>query len=155
MKLIPKVIPYSNFNIFQYGDAHLGTILFHELGFDQFVDMIMSPYGDLPANRNYAVDHGDGLEGITWDDKRFDLDTVDKSVSTPMKQRYAYEQKIKPFASKIIVLLNSNHFEKLKKFGNLAKEICDNLNIPYGTYTAKITYKDKKGKLLFKRKIVI
>jgi len=44
-------------------------------------------------------------------------------------------------------VLTSN---SLWRFGNLTKEVCDNLDVPYGTYTAKVTIQGRNNRLMYK-----
>lgn len=152
MKLLKKILP-PEFNLFCMGDAHEGTVLFYRNGFEEFIDMVQSPMFDLPAHRNFVVDHGDGIEAITVDDKRFDLKTTDKKRGTPFLQADKQCERLKPIRKKILCKLQGNHEAALMKFSDLAEYMCDKLMIPYGTAAAKITYvrvHNKKEQLMFK-----
>ena len=73
MRLLQTVLP-DNFNLYLFGDAHRGTIAHHEDGFKEMVQTIL----DDPIG--YAIDHGDMIEAITVDDKRYDPDTCKTPV---------------------------------------------------------------------------
>jgi len=47
-------------------------------------------------------------------------------------------------------MLEGNHDRALWKFGDVVKDIAKELGVPYGTYTTKLTVKDKTGKLMYK-----
>jgi len=148
MELITKKGMPSNFNLFLFSCTHFGSKLCHEDGIDQLIDMILSPYGGLPARANYCLHHGDAIEGILIDDKRFHPDTANEIF--PMKQIDYAAEKLKPIASKMVGLLEGNHERKLWKFGNLSELLAHRLGVRYGTFSARITYRDRKGRLLFK-----
>lgn len=132
-----------NFNLYLFGDVHAGSTLFYRKGFLKFVETVRrDPIG-------VAVDFGDAIEAIMTDDKRYTDDTAKQPI--PLKQANDYIEMIRPIKDKIIVRLLGNHEHKLHRFGNLAEYICSQLDIPYGTFTAKVLFTDKKtGGLMFK-----
>jgi len=149
MKLITKKMPVD-FNLFLFGDTHEGTRLFFDGAFDTFIDTLCSPYDGLSASRNFCVHHGDAIEAVTVDDKRFDPGTVVDPRGTPFDQAKSQIKRLWPIKDKLLCLLMGNHELALRKFGNLSKVMADELGVPYGTYAAKITYVDHKGELIFK-----
>ena len=149
MRLLSREMP-DDFNLFLFGDAHMGTILHNRKGFEQFVGTMQSPYEGLPATRNYAVDHGDAIEAITVDDKRYDARLVDDPRGTPLVQADDYVAAISPIRDRLICRLTGNHELHLGKFGDLAAYISEKLEVPHGTYSARITYHDRDGYTLFK-----
>lgn len=149
MKLITKEMPI-NFNLFCMGDVHEGTVLFYRSGFGQFVDMVHSEFEGLPAENNYIVHHGDGIEAITIDDKRYDPQLIDDPRGTPFVQAQKHIDHLRPVAKKIVVLLQGNHEAKLSKYGDLSQYMARELNVPYGTYSSKISYVTRSGNLMFK-----
>ena len=132
-----------NFNLYLFSDAHAGSALFYRKGFLKFVDTVRrDPIG-------LAIDLGDAIEAIMTDDKRYTDDTAKQPI--PLKQANDYIEMIRPIKDKIIVRLMGNHEHKLHRFGNLAEYICHQLDIPYGTFTAKILFIDKSTeRLMFK-----
>lgn len=149
MSQVIKVKMPMNFNIFLFGDEHVGSKLFFEKGFKKLVKAMNSPCEGLPANRNYGVAHGDCIEAITIDDPRFDLETT-KELSM-IEQADHYIKLIKPIASKMIVLMDGNHPKKLWRYGKMTEYVCNQAKIRFGTYVCKINYVNNKGKLMFKQ----
>jgi len=144
VQLITKIVP-RDFNLFLGGDEHEGTLSQHTKGLKKMLAMLQKPYDGIEDNR--IVLHGDCIEAITLDDPRYDpflnADYVLDQIEA-VKKRYL------PVADMIITMLSGNHDLKLSKFGNITENICRHIDAPYGTYTAKITYVDKRGKMLFK-----
>ena len=133
----------KNFNLYLFGDVHAGSSLFYRKGFLKFVNTVKKD------KIGYAIDMGDAIEAIMTDDKRYTDDTAREPI--PLKQAKDYIDMIHPIRSKIIVRLLGNHEHKLHRFGNLSEHICHQLDIPYGTYTAKVIFTDKKtGATMFK-----
>ena len=151
MKILQRQLP-MNHNLFLFGDAHLGSRLHHAEGFDTLIDMIQSPYEHVPARNNFAVDHGDGIEGIMITDPRYHPDSqpVDRPVPYPLQQANDYIAKLMPIRQQMLCMMDGNHFQKLWAQGNYAKLICKELGIPYGTWTARLTYNNMKGKLMYR-----
>lgn len=147
MKLINIRVPVD-FNLFLTGDDHEGTKLRHHSGWEQFVHMVSSPYDGIPPQHNYVVDHGDIIEAITIDDPRYDGMTI--SEHSMLKQmESAYKHRL-PIKSNIITILDGNHPRKLWRFGDITQEVCRQLDVPFGTWSARITYSDFYGNVLFK-----
>ena len=146
MRLLSYEMP-ANWNYFLFGDSHIGAALRHDKGFDQMVDMMNSPYEGLPAKYNYGIDHGDIIEAITIDDKRYSVfDTREATITSQMAMAV---REYDPIKSKILCMLDGNHPFKLHAFGKITAYICKELGISFGTYTSKLTFKHK-GKLQFK-----
>ena len=145
MKIITKVLP-ANHNLFLFGDDHEGTILRHKKGWDQLVNMMNSEYAGVSAN--FGVDHGDIIEAIMTDDPRYDPETTETSI--PMEQQARAIENRKEIADKLLVILEGNHPRKLWRFGAITKTVCRKLNVPYGTWSAKLIFRDRKDRLLYK-----
>lgn len=140
MHLSTKEVP-SNFELILLGDSHEGTILQHRDGLMETIDYIGS-------KRNVFWCHmGDEVEAIMVDDKRYDPETVSEPV--PMRQRDNVIRDFRPIRNKCLFWLWGNHPQKLYRFGNITLDICRTLGIEYGTWTTKISLKDKHG-LMFK-----
>jgi len=144
MKLIKKTVPLDH-NLFLFGDDHEGSILRHKEGWEKLEDMINSEYEGVSAN--FGVDHGDIIEAITMDDPRYDNKTIKGNVMQEIKQAIKNRQKIK---DKLVCILEGNHPLKLWRFGNITEDICTELEVPYGTWSAKITYESVKKKFIYK-----
>ena len=145
MKLLTKNLP-DDHNIFHFGDLHNGSALSSIKGWNKFIEVINSPYDG--CSNNYGIEGGDDIEAIMVDDKRFSPDNLKQPL--PLAQ---IEQAIKirqPIKDKLLFKLMGNHERKLWRFGDITEKICQDLGVDYGTYTAKITIKDKNGKLMYK-----
>jgi len=153
MEFVDRTVP-ANFNLFLFGDIHVGTLLYHEEGFDEFVDMLNSPYAD--CKHNVAIGMGDYIEAIDTSDKRFDVDTVDRGMIRPDEQISYIIGKLKSSAKKIALLKMGNHEGKLTKYYDYSRMAAHQLGVPYGTYTAVTTFSRRptagppKEKYLFK-----
>lgn len=153
MQFIERTVP-ANFNLFFFGDVHIGTLLHYEDGFDQFIDMLNSEYEGV--KHNIAIGMGDYMEAIDVSDKRFDIDSVDRGKIRPGEQKDYFTKKLKSSSKKIVLLKFGNHEAKLTKYHDYVNDICSELSIPYGTYTAITTFSrrpnngNKKEKYLFK-----
>lgn len=149
---LTKKIIYNDFNLFEAGDEHEGSTMFHREGWDMMVDMLHSSYDGLPANRNYLELHGDGMEAIAIDDKRYNPNVTNPNILLLMQSCIDRYKKV---ASKTNVCLDSNHWRKLWKWTGdpdkgVAHFICHEAGIPYGTYSCRIKYVDGKNRLIFK-----
>jgi len=100
------------------------------------------------CSNNYGVDGGDAIEAITADDPRFSPEKLTEPL--PLAQMKEAIRDRKPIKRQLLTMLMGNHERKLWRFGDLTKEICDELKVDYGTYSAKIIVKDKKGRILYK-----
>lgn len=145
MKLLTVNLP-TNHNIFFFGDLHLGTTLCHREGIQQLVSAVQSSYRS--CTNNYAICMGDMIEAIMVDDKRYDMVTT--SEPFPLQQVKDAVQMLSPISGRLLTILKGNHEHKLWKFGDLAKEIADQLKVNYGTYSCKLTITDKDGNYLYK-----
>lgn len=151
MKLFEKILPRTH-NLYLISDSHEGTILKHRKGYKRAIEKIANdPLG-------YVCHLGDVAEGITIDDKRYCLQTIDPETITPVKQYKAALEELLPIKDKILVILEGNHDWKISgRYGSILKEIvCAQLagnkgsETVYGTYSCKIAIKDKNGQLQFK-----
>ena len=147
MKILTRTMPV-NFNLFCFGDTHEGSEQFAQKGLGKLLNIMNSEYEGLPEYCNYGVFHGDAIEAIMVDDKRYDPKTSDNPF--PLSQMEEITKKLKPIQHKLIAFLDGNHEIHLHRFGNLSAMMAKWLNVPYGTYTARILYFDKKGRLIFK-----
>jgi hypothetical protein len=147
MKLITQEVP-NNFNLFLMGDVHTGARLSSQKAWEKFISAVQSPYKNV--KKNIVVDHGDLIEAIMLDDPRFQQEaTTESRVLQQMQEAVRMRWEIR---KKFACILAGNHelTKHLLKFGDVVKSMADELNVPYGTYSAKIVYQDKKGRILFK-----
>lgn len=145
MKLITVQLP-DNHNIFHFGDKHEGSVLSYQKGWDIMVNLMKSKYDG--CSNNYGIDGGDQIEAIMVDDKRFSEENL--TEARPLAQVKKAIKDHEPIKDQLLVMLDGNHTRKLWKFGNLVEDMCEQLGVPYGTYTCKITVEDKKGNPLYK-----
>jgi len=144
MELLTKKL-HPNCNIFLMSDIHEGTTTQSKTSLELVKDMVLS------SKNNYVMIGGDLAEAITIDDKRYDIETVDSRASLPLLQYQNIVKYLKPLKNRIITILLGNHDYKLMKYGNFVKDyVCNELGVPYGTYTVKLAALDKKGKITYK-----
>lgn len=147
MRTIKTIIP-SNFNLFLIGDTHIGARAFHRRGFQQAIDMIMSPYDGVKTNKIAFM--GDAIEAIQSDDHRYDPESIDTKQAMPLNQMDGAIELFKPIRKNIVVWLTGNHERKLHRFGDLGQDMAKKLNVNYGGFNSRVTFIDKKGNLVFK-----
>jgi hypothetical protein len=138
----------DNFNLFFFGDLHIGSMLFHEDGFRQALEMTSKPYRG--ASCNHIIGMGDYLECIDTSDKRFDTRTVQLDKIRPELQAEFFQELIWSYRKRFDCLLFGNHEFTLLKYFDYVRLICRNTGIKYGTYTCVISYHNKAGEPLFK-----
>ena len=147
MEFVTVEVP-DNFNLFFFGDLHIGSALFHEEGFQEALALTGKKYRGCGCN--HVIGMGDYIEAIDTSDKRFDARSVDLKRIRPDLQAEYFEDLIKPYRKKFDVLLYGNHEDGLMRYYDYVGGICRRLEIPYGTYTAVVTYLNSAGDLLFK-----
>ena len=145
MKLLTKQLENSH-NIFIFGDIHLGSVLSSQKGWEKLVDMMNSEYEG--CSNNYAIDGGDMIEAIMVDDKRFGQEKLEEPL--PLEQMKRAIEAREPIKDKLLTILMGNHERKLWRFGNITEKVCDDLGVDYGTYTCKLSIKDKRDRLMYK-----
>lgn len=145
MKIITRKLPKDH-NLFLFGDDHEGSLLRHDDGWNQLCDMMHSEYDG--CSHNYGIHHGDPIEAIMVDDKRYDLVTVKEPI--PMRQVEAAKENLKSIKGKVLAMCEGNHPLKLWRFGDLTRAICEPLGIEYGTWMFKMVVQDLKGNTMYK-----
>jgi hypothetical protein len=138
LQLITHDVP-ANWQLFDLGDLHVGSVSFHEDAFLQVREQI------LQEKNSFVVLGGDLIEAIAVDDKRFDIDTVDPELTKIDKQVDKVVEILKPLKDRAIVSLQGNHEFKLIRNTDITNRICKELGIPNGTFSCKISYKDDNG----------
>ena len=145
MQLIEHKLP-NDHNIFIFGDEHEGSRLFSRKGWNKLVKMMGEEYEG--CKNNYGIDGGDAMESIMVDDKRFSEDMLDEP--RPLAQMKACVKSREQIADIMLAWLTGNHEDKLWRYGNVVKDMCEQLKIPYGTYACKVIIKDKNDNLMYK-----
>jgi hypothetical protein len=138
MRILSYEMP-KNWNYFLYGDSHVGAALRHGKGFKKMIKMINSKYAGLPAECNFCTDHGDIIEAIMVDDKRFSI--FDSREACILSQLEEVKKELWPIKDRLLTILDGNHPHKLHLFGNLTGHVCKELGVNYGTWTVKLTFK--------------
>tara|TARA_Y100000310_G_C20635164_1_gene790781 strand:- start:621 stop:1472 length:852 start_codon:yes stop_codon:yes gene_type:complete len=137
MQLINFKVP-DNYDVYLLSDIHLGVIFHNTKAFDQVIKKIQK------KKTAYVIILGDLVEGRPLGHRFFNLDSADPEMLLPINQYKAFKKKIEPIKKKIITILEGNHDRQLsKQYGNMTKEICKDLNIPFGTFSSVITFRDK------------
>lgn len=145
MKLITKQLE-NDHNIFFFGDAHHDSPMSSDSGWDTLCNTMNSEYDG--CKNNYGAEGGDDIEAINPDDKRYSEEL--KSSPLPLVQmRHAVERR-KPIAHMMLYKLQGNHEQHHWAFGDIMEQMCLDLNVPYGTWTTKMTVTDKRDKLMYK-----
>ena len=147
MEFVDVEVP-QNFNVFFFGDLHIGSLLFHDSGFNDALALVGGEYRG--AKTNHIIGMGDYIEAIDHSDKRFDTYTIDLKKIRPELQAEYFRDLIKPHRRQIDVLLYGNHEDTLMRYYDYVGGICRDLSVAYGTYTSVVSYYNKKGELLFK-----
>ncbi len=145
MKLIKKVLPKDH-NIFHFGDVHDGSVLSSKHGWQELLDVMSSSYDG--CSNNYAVDGGDMFEAIMVDDPRYSEDKLTEPL--PLEQLKRAVKMRQPIKNRLLAILQGNHERKLWRFGDVTADVCRQLGVDYGTYSAKLTICDRDGKLMYK-----
>lgn len=144
MQLFTRCLP-ADCDIYLASDLHIGSLGTHYDGINQLIGSVAS------GENNYLVLLGDLAEAICCDDRRFDPDLNDASMTTPMRQYMQVIELLKPVAEKILYINDGNHDNKHSNtIGFIRDVVCRELNIPYGTYSSKLTVTDRKGIPQFK-----
>jgi hypothetical protein len=141
MIVLSKEMPKDTFNLILAGDTHYGTKMRSRSGTNALISDVARP-------NNYLVFMGDAIESITGSDRRYDPDVSDGS--TPLQQAEEVARDFHPVRKKVVTWLAGNHETTIKGVGNVVREsICKDLQIPYGTYSCRVSF-THKGRLLFK-----
>jgi hypothetical protein len=138
MQLITHEVP-ADWQLYDMGDLHVGSSLFHKDAFLETRERI------LEEKNSFVVLGGDLIEGIAIDDKRFQIDSTVPDLVPLDEQVKDVNRLLMPLKDRIIVSLQGNHEFTLIRKTDIAKRICNHLEIPYGTFSCKISYKDVHG----------
>ncbi len=135
-----EILDYSNklpkdYNLFLWGDTHIGSISTSYEAIKTFTDKIKKD------KKNFWAMGGDLIEGIAPNDKRFSLlGHAHGGGRSAMigEQKKEFIKLFQPIANRGLWVLHGNHEHNLINMFNIVEDICERLNIPYGTYMAKI-----------------
>lgn len=137
MQLVDFKVP-EKYDIYLLSDIHLGVIFHNNKAFDFVITKIKK------KKNAYVIILGDLVEGRPLGHKYFNIGTADPKMILPINQYKAFKEKIRSIRTKIITILEGNHDRHLSKlYGNITKEICAELEIPFGTFSSIITFRDK------------
>lgn len=139
MQLISRAMP-ADCDIYLASDLHVGSLGTH---YDGITDLV----AEVARKKNrFLIVLGDLCEAICVDDKRFDPDMADLSLTTPMQQYLKVIEILRPVADRILYINDGNHDYKHARTINFVRDmVCRELQVPYGTYAAKFTVRDNKG----------
>ena len=145
MRTIKKWMPRDH-NLILCGDDHTGSRLRHNGGWNRLVEVVNSEYEG--CSENFVVHHGDAIEGILLDDRRFDGKTTAGNV---LKEIDWFIANIEPIKDRMLVLLDGNHPRALwRTIPDVTRYICERTGIPFGTWETRFTYTYKNGKTMYK-----
>ena len=129
----------QDYNLFLFGDDHEGVTLRDQELWGKLIDMMHQKIEGCKAN--FGVDHGDIVEAIAIDDPRFDGLTTEGKVLNQIQQAIKNREAIK---NKLIGICEGNHPLKLWRFGRITEHICNELKVPYLSWSAVLDYTYKK-----------
>jgi len=131
---IISVASLPDCNYYLTGDWHDGTIASSASDIEKLIITIQND----PIGRVSIL--GDLIEAFWIDDPRY---TQETAIETPLKQRKRTIERLSTIQNKIDTILMGNHERKLlNKVGDITRDICKELMVNYGTYTAKLEFQD-------------
>jgi len=148
MEVIEKVITHSRpdkYDIYGLGDIHAGSINCAENDVRRKVE-------EIHENKNaLVIGMGDYADCITKNDKRFEICGLApwvKADNIVESQRNWLRDLLKPIASKFLCLLTGNHEEMIhdEHSADITRNLCDDLNIPYGGYHCFVELIFRRGR---------
>lgn len=142
MELVKAELPKSHRIAFA-GDMHRGSLAFHFKGWKSLLERVRKER-DL-----YLVLMGDLLECILIDDKRFQIE-IHGLKNFFVHQLAELKAELWGVRKKIITVHFGNHEAKLFKLGDFIHDLCDEIHVPYGGFSAKTTVWSLSGEALYK-----
>lgn len=133
MQIIHKDVP-SSFEFVLFGDNQRGNAAEHRSGLSDCIEYI------LDTENCFAAHMGDEVEAM-WISHKFYDPEIHKDP--PLKAVKEIRQQLRPLAraGKLVTILFSNHSHKLyPHYGDVTAETCEELGIPYGTFSCKIEF---------------
>lgn len=141
MELISRVMPAS-YTLVDTSDWHLGNVNAHLGGIKEVIKRVQN---DPDC---YMVIKGDLLDSILPDDKRYAHCAV--NIPTPMASLDLLTELLQPVRGKILAVMLGNHEYKLINTLNVAWELANRLDAPYGGYVCKFISQDEKHRVRHK-----
>jgi hypothetical protein len=142
-----------NVDIFLAGDEHQFCNSHYGKGIAKMLDDFESESADgiKPKDKRIVL-HGDMIEAIPLDDKRWDEENCKESSIFMQVARGG--DIYKPINKRIVTCLDGNHTRSLKRLSPrmpVGKIIADSLGAHYGGFSCKITYVKKNGDVAFRQ----
>ena len=133
------------FEVVFLGDLHVGSLNVEYGRLRSVIEYIACSENAL------WIGMGDYADAILPhpEEKRLDLEAIDRRFLTPEDQYDFIYELFKPIAGKCIVLLTGNHDERLRKwhYHDWVKELSEKLGVEYGGLNAyiRLTFKSDGG----------
>lgn len=147
MQLIDWTVNKGVHKTYLFSDLHVGGIFFHKKAYEKVIEEVKN------EQNTQAVFVGDAAEGRASDHPYFDMKTADPDLMLPVQQYEWFEKSIadEKISKKIVTIMEGNHDSALAhKYGDQLNGICNRLGIKFGTTSCVITFRDEKGKQLYK-----
>jgi len=145
LKLITVHLP-DDHNIFFFGDAHHDSPMSSDSGWETLCNMMHEEYDG--CKNNYGAEGGDDIEAINPDDKRYSEEL--RTTALPLLQMRNAVAKREPIKDLLLYKLQGNHEQHHWAFGDIMEDMCKTLDVPYGTWSTKLSVTDKRGNLMYK-----
>jgi len=129
----------TNCDIMLFGDTHEGSAMTHHAAWDDALAWVMA------KPRRYYVHMADAIEAIPTNDKRYDLMSSDKTI--PQQQADNVIERHRASRSRCLAWLQGNHEYTLHRTIDFARYIAKQLDVPYGTWTAKLSLDSHRGRI--------
>lgn len=147
MEIVELTIPYKRsdtFHIYPIGDIHAASIHCAEEAIKAEVTKA--------ANQKHAIviGMGDYCDSILKNDPRFDIEALapwlEKGNIIESQRRWV-RNLLEPIKDKIAVLLTGNHEEEehLRFQNDITRNLCSDLNVPYGGYSCFLVLTFKRN----------
>ena len=150
MELMTVKVPVD-FNYFMLSCTHFGSIFHHEKGWEILLDMVNSKIDGLQNDRNMVIHHGDAVDFVDPRDPRFSIEEYNGEKQLLLGQISEAKKRLDGLRGHLITILLGNHeWAKLNVLGNVTKDFCEYLKVPYGGWTSKITFVNYRGDFMFK-----
>lgn len=154
--LILNITAPRDFNLILSGDDHEGSALRSQRAWDAMIDFAFSEYEGV--KNNFVVDHGDIAEARMIDHPYYRPEECEEPRPLMQIKNCVANRIELARAGRLITVLDGNHTDSLWRVGPFVEEVCERLQeysaIPplpaFGTWTAKVTWKDKKGRFMLK-----
>ena len=144
MELLQEAVK-KDFNLYSVSDIHVGSLFCRE-------DKVKEVIEEIRLDKKGLVYfNGDLIQGFTRNHKNWEHSSLVRGLETPLEQAKHLVDLLRPIRKKIIGIGMGNHeLDCQKRAGDVTlHNICTPLDVPYGGYKAKITFRNE-GKLLFK-----